>query len=315
MWWDVILDALLDTLKLFPFLFLLYVLIELMEHNTKVGRASRALSGKWAPLVGSATGLVPMCGFSVMAAKLYEHRHVTLGTLLAVFISTSDEAFLVMLVSEMSWLNKLVSILSMCGIKLVLGAGVGYLVDVLSRRKEVSPLPEYDVHGHHVCDEPSQTPLPDAEGAYTACEHAHAEKWFLLYLVSPLLHALKVAAFVLAVNLLFGYLFFFVGEDVVIGFLRGSGYWYQPLVCAVLGLVPNCVSSVILAEVYAMGGIAFGSCMAGLVVNTGLGILVLFRRGGEWKRALVIAAGLLLLGIAVGYAVNAVNAALPPLNI
>lgn len=317
MWWDVIYDALLDTLKLFPFLFLLYVLIELMEHNTKVGRANRALTGKWAPLVGSVTGLVPMCGFSVMAAKLYERRHITLGTLLAVFIATSDEAFLVMLVSDMSWLNKLISILAMCGMKVLLGAGIGYLADLIagrSKRASILPLPEYDVHGHtHEREEEDR--LPDADGAYTACEHAHAEKWFLLYIVSPLLHALKVAAFVLAVNLLFGFLIYFVGEDNVNAFLQGSGYWYQPLVCAVLGLVPNCASSVILAEVYAMGGITFGSCFAGLVVNTGLGALVLCRNVKNWKRNALMIVGLFVLGIAVGYAVNGVELALPPLNI
>ena len=292
-------------------------LIELMEHNTRVGRANRALTGKWAPLVGGATGLIPMCGFSVMAAKLYEHRHVTLGTLLAVFISTSDEAFLVMLVSDMSWLNKLVSIVAMCGIKLVIGVGIGYLADALSKRRAaVQPLPEYDVHGHHHDHaEHHHGEAAPADGAYTACEHAHAEKWYMLYLVSPLLHALKVAAFVLAVNLLFGVLFGLIGEENVIGFLQGSGYWYQPLICSVLGLVPNCASSVILAEVYAMGGISFGSCLAGLIVNTGLGILVLLRNVKDWKRNALIIFGLFLLGMAVGYAVNGVELALPPLNI
>lgn len=324
MWWDVILDALLDTLKLLPFLFLLYLLIELMEHNTRVGRANRALTGRWAPLVGSATGLIPMCGFSVMAAKLYRHRHVTIGTLLAVFIATSDEAFLVMLVSDMGWLNKLISILSMCGIKLVLGAGVGYLADLLFRRKraqEILPLPEYDVHGHHHGDhddhdeEEHGVPCPSGDGAYTACEHVHAEKWAVLYLLSPLVHALKVAAFVFAVNLLFGFLFFFIGEDRVIGFLSGSGYWYQPVICSVLGLAPNCAASVILAEVYAMGGISFGSCLAGLVVNAGLGYLVLIRNWKDWRETLLIILGMFLLGMAVGYAVNGVELALPPLNI
>lgn len=319
MWWDVILDALLDTLKLLPFLFLLYVLIELMEHNTRVGRANRALTGRWAPLVGSATGLIPMCGFSVMAAKLYRHRHVTLGTLLAVFIATSDEAFLVMLVSDMSWLNKLVSILSMCGIKLLLGAGAGYLVDFAFRRRQTTqrqPLPEYDVHGHaHGEHEEEHGEACPAEGEYTACEHAHAEKWAALYILSPLVHALKVAAFVLAVNLLFGFLFFFIGEDQVIHFLRGSGYWYQPLICSALGLAPNCAASVILAEVYAMGGISFGSCLAGLIVNAGLGYLVLFRHMKDWKENLLIVLGMFLLGMAAGYAVNGVELALPPLNI
>ena len=396
--WDVILDALLDTLKLFPFLLLLYILIELMEHNTRMGRANRALAGKWAPLIGSATGLVPMCGFSVMAAKLYEKKYVTLGTLLAVFIATSDEAFLVMLVSEMSWLNKLVSILAMCGLKLLLGAGIGYAADLVSRRRTaLVPMPETlsehschghahahdhghehdhahdyeygracasedicdaDEHscghaehdeaeaceithmhdeesfghaehderedgGHHAQDEGSCGHTHAREGEengeahdeFTACEHKHG-KWgnLSVYLVTPLLHSLQVAAFVLAVNLVFGFLFFFIGEDKVIAFLQEGGYWYQPLICSVLGFVPNCAASVILAEVYAMGGISFGSCLAGLIVNAGLGYLVLFRNVRAWKRTLLICAFMVVLGIAAGYAVNAVALALPPMS-
>ncbi len=338
--WDVILDAVLDTLKLFPFLLLLYILIELMEHNTRLGRANRALSGRWAPLLGGATGLIPMCGFSVMAAKLYEKRYVTLGTLLAVFIATSDEAFLVMIVSEMSWLDKLVSILSMCGIKLVLGAGIGYAVDLIGRRRgaQLVPMPaeHTEAEGHvcdgahmheeaeeHVCDGAhmheetgGHTHGHGGEEEFTACEHKHGKRGNLsLYLVSPLLHSLKVAAFVLLVNLLFGFLFYFVGEERVIDFLQGSGYWYQPLICALLGFVPNCASSVILAEVYAMGGIAFGSCLAGLIVNTGLGYLILFKNVSKWKRTLCICAFMIALGIAIGYAVNAVSLALPAISL
>ena len=327
--WDVVLDALLDTLKLFPFLLLLYILIELMEHNTRVGRANAALAGRWAPLLGSATGLIPMCGFSVMAAKLYERKYVTLGTLLAVFIATSDEAFLVMLVSDMGWLDKLVSILSICGIKLVLGAGVGYLADALAKRRGalLVPMPVIDyeeddhaegghdregedghAHGHAHEHAHAHEHGARAGDEFTACEHKHGKKGNLsLYFVSPLLHALQVAAFVLLVNLVFGFLFFFVGEERVIGFLQGSGYWYQPLICSVLGLVPNCASSVILAEVYAMGGISFGSCLAGLIVNAGLGYLVLFRNLRAWKRTLAIVALMLVLGIALGYAVNAIE--------
>ena len=324
--WDVILDAVLDTLKLFPFLLLLYILIELMEHNTRLGRANRALSGRWAPLLGGATGLIPMCGFSVMAAKLYEKRYVTLGTLLAVFIATSDEAFLVMIVSEMSWLDKLVSILSMCGIKLVLGAGIGYAVDLIGRRRgaQLVPMPaEHTEAEGHVCDgahmheeAEGHTHGHGGEEEFTACEHKHGKRGNLsLYLVSPLLHSLKVAAFVLLVNLLFGFLFYFVGEERVIDFLQGSGYWYQPLICALLGFVPNCASSVIIAEVYAMGGIAFGSCLAGLIVNTGLGYLILFKNVSKWKRTLCICAFMIALGIAIGYAVNAVSLALPAISL
>ena len=330
--WDAILEALLDTLKLLPFLLLLYILIELMEHNTRIGRASGALSGKVGPLVGGATGLIPMCGFSVMAAKLYERKYVTLGTLLAVFITTSDEAFLVLLLSEMPWVEKAVSILAMCGIKLVLGAAVGYLADLIVKRRKGDaanplPLPEtahghenahahpenedyaHDAHDHvHDHDHDHDNDHEHGEGEFVACEHKHG-KWsaLSLYLFSPLLHALQVAAFILLVNVVFNLLFLWVGEETVIGFLQGSGYWYQPLICSVLGLVPNCASSVILAEVYAMGGISFGSCLAGLIVNTGLGYLVLFRNLRAWKRTLAIVAFMLVLGIALGYAVNAIE--------
>ena len=326
MWWETLVEALLDTLKLFPFLLLLYILIELMEHNTRIGRASSALSGRWAPLVGGATGLVPMCGFSVMAAKLYEKRYVTIGTLLAVFITTSDEALLVLLLSDMGWADKAVSLLSLCGAKLVLGVAVGYLADLLARRvrggaARALPLPE-EAHGHenghthgedrdhsHVCEHDHDHDHDHGDhGEFVACEHKHGKRSALsLYLFSPLRHALEVAAFILLVNVVFNLLFLWVGEETVIGFLQGSGYWYQPLICSVLGLVPNCASSVILAEVYAMGGISFGSCLAGLIVNAGLGYLVLFRNLKAWKRTLAIVAFMIVLGIALGYAVNAIE--------
>ena len=336
--WDAVLDAVLDTLKLFPFLLLLYILIELMEHNTKVGRANAALSGRWAPLLGGATGLVPMCGFSVMAAKLYEKRYVTLGTLLAVFIATSDKAFLVMLVSDMSWANKAASILSMCGIKLLLGAGIGYAADFFCRRRgaQLVPMPASQTAGaEHVCDAGQMHEEADHdhdhghahseeghhhghahdEEEFTACEHKHGKKGNLsLYFVSPLLHALQVAAFVLLVNLIFGILMHYQ-EDAVTDFLQGSGYWYQPLICSLIGFIPNCASSVILAEVYAIGGISFGSCLAGLIVNAGLGYLVLFKNVRQWKRTLAVCLFMIALGIAVGYAVNAVSLTLPPLSL
>ncbi len=340
MWYDVVLDALKDTAILFPFLFLMYVLIEIMEHKTRMGRPSRALSGKFAPLIGAATGLVPMCGFSVMAAKLYQHRHITIGTLLAVFAATSDEAFLVLVASPaLPWAGKALSLVSMIGIKFLLGVLIGYLVDFLLRRKRApvceAPLgesaeccghdrdaeanvaeeheghEEHEEHGHEGHDRDAEGHLSH-DGHYTACEHRH-KSGVHVYLVSPLLHALEVAAFVLLVNLAFGFLFFGIGggdaeagEDLVKDFLQGSGYWFQPLVCCLVGLIPNCASSVILAETYAIGGIAFGSCLAGLVTNAGLGIPVLFRNAKGVKQGLMILVVMFLIGVIAGYAVNAV---------
>lgn len=126
-----------------------------------------------------------------------------------------------------------------------------------------------------------------------------------LYFLSPLLHALQVAAAILVVNFAFGTLFFLVGEERVVGFLEGAGYWFQPLVAVLVGLVPNCASSVVLAETYAVGGLTLASCLAGLVTNTGLGILVLFQNAKAWKRNLAVLGALTALGIAVGYAGNA----------
>ncbi len=345
---DVLVDALWDTLKLFPFLFLLYVLIEVMEHNTGVGKPRRAFAGKWAPALGAGLGVVPMCGFSVMAAKLYEHRHITLGTLVAVFTTTSDEALLVLLLSSAEWVTKLVSVAVLVAVKLALGIGAGYFLDAVMRKKSpaLAPLPEgaEHEHGHHVRDEASDTVSDAAEDeTHTAhehaCGHAHGEggeadaahmadlhgeesaheqgacacaelspcehkkenKW-AVYLLSPVLHALQVAAFVLLFNLAFGLLVAWLGDRALF-FMEGAGYWLQPAVCALVGAIPNCASSVILAEAYALGGIGFGGILAGLVVNAGLGYLILFRKARV--RGLLILGGMLLFGIAAGYLASA----------
>ena len=332
--WHVALDALIDTLKLFPFLFLLYILIELMEHKTKVGKPSRALTSRWAPALGAATGILPMCGFSVMAAKLYEHRHVTIGTLIAVFIATSDEGLLVLLLSDggIGWGPRLYALLAMIGCKLVLAILAGYLLDLFFKRR-LSPMPDRThAHAHGEHDEKWHTHVREEEhemheghthvhgekeedhdhgdcacDELSACEHKKESK-VRLYLLSPLLHALKVAAFVLAVNLIFGYLFYAIGEARVIAFLQGTGYWLQPLLCPLIGAIPNCASSVVLAEVYTLGGIGFGGLLAGLTVNAGLGYLVLFKRG-SWKKGLVILLAMLLFSIAIGYAASAIELA------
>ena len=335
--WDVVLDALLDTLKLFPFLFVLYIIIELMEHNTGVGRPRRALSGKFAPLIGGALGIVPMCGFSVMAAKLYKHRHITLGTLFAVFLTTSDEGLIVLLFSGMEFVPKLVTVAALIGIRFVLGVGLAYLLDATLHRKAL-PIPEHEhIEGHHVRDaaleneehahdhhEHAEAHVHDHHGEHghhehdeeneeehahgdcacdelSPCEHKHKSK-LSLYLLSPLLHALQVAGFVLIVNLAFGLLIAWIGEEQFISFMQGAAYWVQPLVCALVGAIPNCASSVVLAEVYALGGIGFGGLLAGLTVNAGLGYLILLER----KEGFAILGGMLILGIAVGYIACAV---------
>lgn len=295
--WNVLWDSFLDALKLFPFLFVLYIAIELLEHKTAVGKPARALSGKCAPLIGSAAGLVPLCGFSVMASKLYRKNFITLGTLFAVLISTSDEALLVLTISSVSAPRLLLTVLALIGSKFVLAAGIGYAMELLTKKRAPRVRECTEEHTH-----------ADAHGEKepSVCEHKHESKW-TLYFFSPVLHALQVTAFVFAFNFLFGGLFHAIGEEKVIGFLQGAGRWYQPLVTALVALVPNCASSVALAEVYVLGGIGFGSLLGGLVTNAGLGILVLFRDFGKWRESLAILAVMFFLGVAVGYAASAVE--------
>ncbi len=283
--WEVLLDGFLDTLKLFPFLLLSYVIIELLEQKTDLSKPHGRLSGKLAPLVGSATGIIPQCGFSVMAAKLYENKHITVGTLLGVFIATSDEAFVVLLSSG----TGAVAIMPIIAVKILVGVAVGYLADLIVRRKAT----EHD-HGH------------ECLGECHSCGREHEGKSNLrVYFVAPLLHALKVAAYVLLVNLAFGTLFYLVGEERVTAFLQ-AGVWVQPLIATLIGMIPNCASSVVLTQSYLMGGITFGSCLAGLCANAGLGLTVLFRNVKEWKRNLLLVAVLYAVGVAVGYALNAI---------
>jgi len=283
--WDVVLDAVLDTLKLFPFLLLAYVLIELLEHKTDLGRPHGALSGRLAPLIGGATGLIPQCGFSVLAAKLYESRHITLGTLFAVFLATSDEALIVLIASG----EGAASVMPMLAVKIVIAVGMGYLIDLCNPRKKIMEI----------------TPEEHFEG--TSCGREHDGKSpAMLYFVSPLLHALKVAAFILLVNFLFGVLYFEVGEEAVKSFLQ-AGLWIQPLVACLIGLIPNCASSVALTQTYLLGGITFGSCVGGLCANAGLGALVLLKNTKKWRRNLLIVGMLFLIGVATGYLVNALE--------
>lgn len=283
---DVLLDALLDSLKVFPFLFLLYVIIEFLEHRTNVTRHENLLKGNIAPLLGAATGLIPQCGFSVMAAKLYDKRLIRAGTLLAVFLATSDEA-LIILLSEGS---KAFSVMPIIAIKFVVAVGAGYLCNAITRRERLAELPEgEEIHGN-------------------ACGHDHDEEGdgkVRRYLVHPLLHSLEIFAYILVVNILFGILLYYVGDETLASFLQ-SGYWYQPLVAAAIGLIPNCASSVVITQTYVLGGLSFGGCVAGLCANAGLGFVILFKNTKKWKRNLVLAAVLFGIGVAVGYAVNGV---------
>lgn len=278
---EVFLDSVLDTLKIMPFLFLIYVVIELIEHNTSL--TSARLTGKAAPLLGAVTGLIPQCGFSVMAAKLYDQGILRTGTILAVFLATSDEAFIILLSSG----TGATALLPLIVIKLIVAVGAGYLVDLLLPREKESEM----VEAHCSC---------------CGHEHDHAETPVRRYLVSPLLHTLKVSLYIFLVVFAFAVLYFFVGEENVVAFLN-RGLFVQPFITVLVGLIPNCASSVILTQAYLSGAIGFGSCTAGLCANAGLGFVVLLKNTKRWKRNLLLLSTIYVISIAVGLALNGIS--------
>lgn len=307
---DVILDSLIDTAKLLPFLIIVYILIELLEHKTTISSNHNALTGPLAPLLGSATGLIPQCGFSVMAAKLFEKNFIKIGTLLAVFISTSDEAFIILLTSGDA--SAMLMLLPLLIIKFALSVAVGYSVNAIFAKHELSPIPEHkhehsdegaDVHMNEGEKEHEHEHEHDEDMHYYTCGREHDGSNWRVYLINPLLHSLKVALFIFLVNLTFGTIIHYVGEDAISSVLVG-GPFFQPFLATLVGLIPNCASSVIITESFVLGGITFGSCVAGLCANAGLGLVVLLKNTKKWKRNIFIILAIYFISSLSGVIIN-----------
>ena len=283
--WEIILDCFVDTLKVFPFLFLIYVLIELLEHRTTLTQNKKILQGELAPLIGSATGIIPQCGFSVMAAKLYDKGFIRTGTLLAVFIATSDEALIIML-AELSHAGMIMPLI--CA-KLIIAVAVGYFANFVLKREKLADIGmTADIRSLCLC-------------------RGHEGKSDLeIYLVSPLLHSLKIAVYLFFVNVVFGCVIEAAGEEAINAAIIGGGPYVQPLITALLGMIPNCASSTILTTTYLKGGILFGSFVGGLCCNAGLGLLVLLKNTKKIKRNLLIMAVLYVVAVISGIVINAI---------
>lgn len=245
------LHTLEHTAASLPFLFGAYLLIEFIEHrHSEKFAAWLAKFGKAGSAVGALLGIVPQCGFSVVAANLYSNRIITAGTLLAVFISTSDEAIPVLLSNPES--AKM--ILPLIGSKLVLAMAAGFMVDKFGlfniTKEEIEAVEEEHSHCH------------------TEGEHGLFK--------STVLHTAKTFAFIFVVMFAFEVCIHAAGEDAFAKFMMSESF-LQPVVTGLVGLIPNCASSIIIAQLYAEGALSFGSALAGLSVGAGTGILVLFR--------------------------------------
>ncbi len=273
--WDVILDTLIDTLKLIPFLLITYILMEFIEHKTSE-KSKNAIkkAGKLGPFIGGILGIVPQCGFSAAAASLYSARIITLGTLIAVFLSTSDE-MLPILISEAVDIKIILSIL---GIKLVIAIIVGFIIDLFFRKKF-----------ENTDDEPEIKDL---------CEHEHCDCEHGIF-KSALKHTLSITLYILVISFILNLIIYFIGEDTLAHLLNSTPI-VGPIIASLIGLIPNCASSVIITQLYLSNVLNFATMIAGLLVNTGVGLLVLFRTNNDLKENIKITILLFLIGAILG---------------
>ena len=301
---EVFMDALIDSLKLLPLLLVIYFAIAYFEFKMGSQLTTRVKKvGKAGPALGALFGLIPH-GFSVVFSTLYSKRLITVGTLLAVYLSTSDEAIPVILAQP----EKIGVLLPLLSAKIGISVIAGYSIDlVLSRSGK--PVAEREVCAGHVHPDENSGHDTDSEWGRALREHPENEHMCCCghscvsetnnmkqLVVHPLIHTMKVFGFIFAVNLLLNFIIFRVGEGNL-GTLFVSDSVLQPVIVALIGLIPNCAASVAVTEIYLKGGISFGSAVAGLSSGTGLGMIVLFKENRNIRENTIIIG--LLFGISV----------------
>ncbi len=273
--------TLLESVKLIPFLFLTYLAMEYLEHKT--GEKAKDLvrkAGKWGPLIGGVAGAVPQCGFSAAASNLYAGRVITLGTLLAIYLSTSDE-MLPILISEQ------VPVLIICGIlaaKIIVGMAAGFVIDFVMSKRE-----KKQEHGHH---EQKHSHI------HELCEHEHCncEKGIVR---SAMKHTLQITFFLIVITFLLHWFLEIVGEDALAGLILNRPV-LGPVLAGLVGLVPNCASSVVITQLYLKGAMSTGAMLSGLLAGSGVGLLVLFRVNHDRKENLRILGLLYSVSVVIG---------------
>ena len=274
---DCLLDGLLDTLKLLPYLLITFLLLEFLEHKlTKKNEKILTKAKKGGPILGGLLGALPQCGFSSMAANLFSSRVITMGTLIAVFLSTSDEMLPIMISEKIN----ILLVLKIIGFKALVGIIIGFIIDLIYRKKK-----QEHEHIHDLC-----------EDEHCDCEHDGI-------LLASLKHTLKIGLFILIANLLINLVIFKVGEDRLGSILLHRNiptYFLSSLV----GLIPNCAGSVVITELYLSKLISVGTMLSGLLTGSGIGILLLFRTNKNLKENLSILGIIYFTGVILGLLVD-----------
>lgn len=277
---DVIMDTLIDGIKLLPFLFLTYLVMEYIEHKTgsKVTQLIKK-SGKAGPALGSLLGVVPQCGFSAAASNLYAGRIITVGTLVAIFLSTSDE-MLPILISEQAPISVIIKILLL---KVVIGMIAGFLLDLVIRRR--SGEKEQELRIEHMCNH----------------EHCHCGEGKIFR--SALSHTLQIFLYIIVISFVLNLVISLIGEDTLAAFISNKAI-IGPILAGLVGLIPNCAASVVITQLYLEGVLSTGAMIAGLLAGSGVGLLILFKVNDNWKENLKITALLYVIGVISGILVE-----------
>lgn len=271
---EIILDTLLDGIKLLPFLFIAFLIIETIEHKlSKKAQTIISKSGKFSPALGSLLGLIPQCGFSVVATNLYITRILSLGTLIAIYLSTSDE-MLPILLSENAPLSQILLIL---GIKCIVGIIAGYTIDFIFRKKEKKEEGNYEI----------------CQDEHCGCNNEHS------LIKSSIIHTAKTWFYLLIITFIINIIFEYVGNPYLSKiFLKES--LLAPFITSIIGLIPTCGSSIMLTELYLKGAISLAAAISGLLTGSGVAILVLFKSNKNTKENLKIVGIVYGIGVLVG---------------
>lgn len=282
---DWLCDAILDSFHILPLLFIVFFIIELIEffYSEKINSFMKK-SEKSAPLIGSLAAIIPQCGFSVIASTLYIRRFITKGTLIGIYLATSDEAIPILLANP----THTHLVVPVVGLKLFIGILAGYLIDFILKDKKYIPIVE---------EADSDNDLHADEGC---CHHSvsHRRKRELIY--HPLKHTFNIFIFILLITILLNFVLAVYAEHSVLHLLLGKVKVLEPIITAFVGLIPNCAVSIALTMLLIKGSISFGAVMSGLLSNAGLGILVLCRHNENYKDTLKIISILLCISIVSG---------------
>ena len=267
---EILLDTILDCLKILPFLFIAFFFFFFFEHKLS-HKTENAIkdAGKFGPLIGSLLGALPQCGFSVLATNLYITRIISLGTLISIYLSTSDE-MLPILIAEKAPLS---SIIFLVVLKIIIGFICGFIIDLIIKKE--TPKKHFEICKHDHCD----------------CQHG--------ILKPSIKHTLKTLIFIFIITFILNAAFHYIGEDNIKHIFDKTNF-FTPFIAGLIGLIPNCGSSIILTELYITNILPLSSALTGLLTNSGVALLVLFKSNQNIKENIKIIGILYSVSIVTG---------------